>query len=175
MVEPRLYGYNYGTSPRKTDPIPTRRKPNQNSPKISKNKKTSTLKNTDKNKKNKQLKLKKQKAKTIFYLCVSFIVLFTICYRYSLINEEFNNLNSAKSQLSKIQRENSALKLSIENSVNLNNVEKIALEKLGMQKLDKSQMVYITLEKEDYCEVETENILEEENNIFDKLKEKIFN
>lgn len=174
MVEPRLYGYNYGTSPRKTDPIPTRRKPNQDSPKISKSKKSSTLKNNNKSKNNKQIALKKQKIKTIVYLCISFIVLFTICYRYSLINEEFNNLNLTKTELSKIQKENSTLKLSIENSVNLNNIEKIALEKLGMQKLDKSQMVYISLEKEDYCEIETENILEEEKSLFDKLKEKIF-
>lgn len=165
MVEPRYY--EYGTSPRKRETITTAKKPNTNSPKKNK---------SDLNKKNKE-KLKMQKkvrAKTILYLIATFSVLFCICYRYSLINEEFKKLNSAKTELSKIQKDNEALKSNIENSVNLTNIEKIAMEKLGMQKLDKSQMVYISLEKEDYCETETENIIDEEKSIIEKVKENLF-
>ena len=44
----------------------------------------------------------------------------------------------------KIQKENEQLKVNIENSLNLNNVEKIAKEKLGMQKLTNKKTLYVS-------------------------------
>jgi len=52
-----------------------------------------------------------------------------------------------KSQVSAMQKENEQLKVSIENSLNLNSIEKAAEEKLGMRKLDNNQKVYVDLQK----------------------------
>ena len=45
-------------------------------------------------------------------------MLFTISYRYSLINEEYNSKENIKSKVSAVQKENEQLKVSIENSLN---------------------------------------------------------
>ena len=49
-------------------------------------------------------------------------------------------------------------------------VERFAKEKLGMQKLDNSQKVYVSLPKKDYIEPAVEKVTIEENqNIFQKI------
>jgi len=175
MVESRYY--DYGTSPRKTDPIPQRRTTTKRSNPNVKKELTKKPSNSSKSKasKKKELELRKQKIKMILYLVAFFSVLFTISYRYSLIDKEFNNLAEAKGQLTLLQKENDKIKLNIENMVNLNNIERIAIEKLGMQKLDKSQIIYIELDNKDYVEKEIPSIMEKEENIFEKIKKGIFN
>ena len=54
--------------------------------------------------------------------------------------------------MSSLEKENEQLKVNIENSVNLNNIEQAAKEKLGMQKLTNKQAVYVSLPKKDYIE-----------------------
>lgn len=93
-------------------------------------------------------------------------MLFTISYRNSLINENYNKKENIKSQVSAMQKENEQLKVSIENSLNLSTIEKAAEEKLGMRKLDNSQKVYVDLQKKDYIEPATEEIIIEENTSF---------
>ena len=57
----------------------------------------------------------------------------------------------------------------------LNNVEKIAKEKLGMQKLTNKQTVYVNLPKEDYVESASEEVVvQEEENWFEQILDKIF-
>lgn len=75
-------------------------------------------------------------------------MLFTISYRNSLINENYNKKENIKSQVSAMQKENEQLKVSIENSLNLNSIEKAAEEKLGMRKLDNNQKSICRLTKE---------------------------
>ena len=95
-------------------------------------------------------------------------------YQNSLITESFNHKEDLKKNLSAIEKENEQLQVNIEKSLNLNNVEQSAKEMLGMQKLDNSQKVYVSIPKEDYVESETEKIIvEEETNWFDKLIEAI--
>ena len=100
-----------------------------------------------------------------------------ISYRSSLINEKFAALQSAKEKLSAIEKTNGQLEVSIESSLNLGNVEESAKEKLGMQKLDNSQKVYVNLDKKDYVETSTEEIKiveEKELSFFEKIFNKIF-
>ena len=81
-----------------------------------------------------------------------------------------------KKELSALQKENEQLEVNIENSLNLNNIEKQAKEKLGMQKLTNKQTVYVTLPKKDYVEPATEEVVKEtEKNWFEKFVDKIFN
>ena len=98
----------------------------------------------------------------MLYLAISFMILFAISYQSSLITENFNEKEAKKKTLSTIEKENEQLKVNIEKSLNLNSVEQSAKELLGMQKLDNSQKIYISLPKKDYIETPTEEVIIEE-------------
>ena len=103
-------------------------------------------------------------------------MLLTISYRNSQINEKFNQVQELKKELASLEKENEQSEVSIENSLNFNNIEKIAKEKLGMQKLTNKQTVYVTLPKKDYVEPATEDvIIRDETNWFQEFVNKIFN
>lgn len=162
MANYRYNRYQYETSPRKLEPEYEPIKEGY------KKKKTSTI--------SKKANGKKQKAelkshiKAIIYVLLIFTALFVISYRNSLINEKFNNNEGLKTQLSAIQKENEQLRVSLENNMNLTNIERLAEKKLGMQKLDNSQKVYISLDKRDYVESASEEvIIEEETNWIDNI------
>ena len=162
MAYRRYQGYQYETSPRKLEPIyePTKRK-KQNNKKVEK---VESKVNT-KNKLN-------GKAKTVLSIAIGFAILFAICYQNSLITETFNKKERLKSELATIGKENEQLKVNIEKTLNLNNVEQMAKERLGMQKLSTNQKVYISLPKKDYVESSKETpTFEEDKNIFEKLIE----
>ena len=112
----------------------------------------------------------------MFYVIAIFIVLLAISYRNSQINESFNKVQTLKKELSSIEKENEQLKVNIENSLNLSNIEQQAKEKLGMQKLSSNQTIYINLPKKDYVETAPEKVIvQEEKNWFEKFIDKIFN
>lgn len=158
-------GYQYETSPRKLEPDyrPQR-------------KKTKTVKKKAKNNSKMLKKEKSKRVKQTVTVVALFVVLVAISYRNSEINESFSKVQSLKTELAAIQKENEQLEVNIENSLNLNNIEQIAKEKLGMQKLTNRQTVYIELPKKDYVKPATENIiLPEDNNWFAEFINKIFN
>ena len=163
MPNYRFSGYQYETSPRKLEP---EYEPQKNP--YSK-KRTSTLKK--KNQKKQPKRELKSHIKAVMYIGVIFGILFVISYRNSLINESFSNNEKLKETLAVTQKENEQLQVNIENSLNLSNIEKIAKEKLGMQKLDNSQKVYVSLPKKDYVEPAVEEIIieEVEESWFDKI------
>ena len=70
-----------------------------------------------------------------------------------------------------IQKENKQLEISLEGSLNLNNIEKIATEQLGMQKQTSNQTIYTELDKQDYIEVSAEETQKEKKGIFKKILE----
>ena len=110
------------------------------------------------------------KLRAVKYLTIGFLILFAISYRNSVINESFKQKEKLKKELSALQKTNEQLQVSIENSLNLNNVEQSAKEKLGMQKPTNSQKVYVSLPKKDYIRPATEEVLvEEEKSWFEKL------
>ena len=168
MAYQRNYAYQYETSPRKLQPEYTpqrKKKPIQ---------KKSTAQKVEKTKKEKvKTKTKKKinaRKQFIVLFAVVFVVLLGISYRNSLIAERFNKKEQLKEQLSSMQKENNQLKVNIESSLNLNNIEKLAKEKLGMKKLDNNQKVYVSLPKEDYIEVASEEVvIKEETNLWQKI------
>lgn len=164
MAYQRYYGYQYETSPRKLEP---EYRPIENP---YKNKKTTTKKKTTTNNKKNVKHALKPKIKVALYMAVGFAILFTISYRNSLITERFNQKEKLKEDVAAVQKENEQLKVNIESSLNLNNVEQQAKEKLGMQKLDNSQKIYINLPKKDYIESAAEEVVIDENlNIWQKI------
>ena len=147
----RRAGYQYETSPRKLKP---EYEPLKNP--YSK-KKSSTLK--QKEQKPKEKRQLKPKAKIVLYVLIGFGILFAISYRNSLITASFNEKEDMKKELSVLQKENAQLKINIQNSLNLANVEKSATAMLGMKKLDDSQKIYVNLPKKDYVEPASEQII----------------
>ena len=148
--------YEYETSPRKEEPefIPNRRKKSKN-----------TVHNEEELRRkirNAQAIQSKRNVKHILEIGLAFVVLLTISYRYALINSRFPEKESLKSTLSNIQKQNAQLRVSIEQGMNINNIEQAAKEKLGMQKLDNNQKVYINLQKKDYVETTVQNTKPEE-------------
>ena len=149
--------YQYETSPRKLQPD---YEPRKNPYK----KKKSSLKNNNKaNQSKRVVKKAKYNYKPVIYVAAAFIMLFTISYRNSQITEKYNEKENIKAQVSQLQKENEQLRVSIENSLNLNTVEQEAASKLGMQKLDNNQKVYVSLQKSDYIEAASEEVIIDDN------------
>ncbi len=48
--------------------------------------------------------------KPVVYIGLAFVMLFTISYRYSLINEEYNSKENIKSKVSAVQKRKRAIK-----------------------------------------------------------------
>ena len=180
MAGYKPYGYQYETSPRKLQP---EYEPNKNPYK----KKKSTLSKKSKSKFNKAKQKEKQKVqvnkpkkqtkynyKPVVYIGLAFAMLFTISYRYSLINERYNEKESIKSQVSAVEKQNEQLKVSIENSLNLTSIEQAAKDQLGMQKLKKKKKVYLDLQKRDYVQPASEEVvIDDSQTWFDKIMEKL--
>ncbi len=161
--------YEYETSPRKLEPDVQRRRQIQK-------KRLKVIE--DLPRQDVRISKEQQKRQTQLTLIVIgiFILLLTISYRNSQINEKFNQMQTLKRELSSLQKENQQLKVSIENSLNLNTIEKLAKEKLGMQKLTNKQTVYISLPKRDYVESASEEIIvKKQKNWFEQFVDKIFN
>ena len=168
MAYQKYQGYQYETSPRKVEPEYNPIKTDY------KGKKTSAA-----NKKANSKKAKKQaksKTKMVMAIAFTFSILFAIIYQNSLITESFSKKENLKKNLGAIEKENEQLKVNIEKSLNLNNVEQSAKEMLGMQKLDNSQKIYINLPKEDYVESAAEEVvIEEDTSFWEKLLKAISN
>ena len=165
------YNYQYETSPRKVKPeYETTRK------KVQRKRYEEQIKINERQRKE-SIKLEKKKHnKNVAFIMVIFLILLAISYRSSLINEKFSALQKDKETLSSLQKTNDQLEVSIESSLNLKNIEETAKEKLGMQKLDNNQKVYVNLDKKDYVEASTEDIdavAKEEQNWFIKIINKI--
>lgn len=153
--------YQYETSPRKLEPEYTPIKTPYKA-------KKSTTRTQKKKVNNKEKQLKKQQRKVIKYLFLAFIILFGISYRNSQIDESFTEMQQLKEKVLEVEKQNAQLEISIENGLNLNNLEQEAKEKLGMQKLNSKQTKYIVLPKSDYIEPASEAIIIDNNQSFIK-------
>lgn len=166
--------YQYGTSPRKLEPDYNRRKK-------TKSRNTRKQLKVVKELPRQQIKVSKEQKrrhmKTTLTVIGLFLLLLTISCRNSQIDKQFNKIQDQKKQLAALQKENEQLKVSIENSVNISNIEKVAKEELGMQKLSSKQTVYVTLPKKDYVETASEKVVKNEENKtwWQSLVDKIMN
>ncbi len=175
----RNYGYQYDTNPRKIKPEYQKKTVKKKKPVV---KKSEPVKkeNIKKKYENDNIKKAKPDIKSKVYLAIKcgliFVILFLIIFRNSQVNESFAKIQELKAKITNIQKEKDQLEVSIQNSINLNNIELAAKEKLGMQKRTAKQTIYINLSKKDYVEPKSEKIILEENNDFwTNLWEKITN
>ena len=147
--------YQYETSPRKLEPEYTPPKNPYKAKKTTVRKQVTAITNNEK-------QIKKQKRRAIKYLIIGFIILFGISYRNSQIDENFAKVQNLKEELAEVEKQNAQLEVSIENGLNISNLEQEAKEQLGMQKLNSKQTIYITLPKNDYIEPASEEVIIEE-------------
>lgn len=113
---------------------------------------------------------KKQKAVNIksviswiFVGTMMALVLFTVCWRYTVINEKFNQVNSLEKELEGAKALNEQLSTNIESKTDLSYIEKYAKYQLGMQKPSENQIVRIHYDKQD--KIATPVLIEEEKEI----------
>ena len=154
--------YQYETSPRKLQPEykPQRKKYPKKSTAINNKPKVETKRNSN--------------SKVILTIGLVFAALFAISYRNGMIAQKYSELKSLKSELTEIEKDNKQLEVNIESKTNLGAIETKASEELGMKKLDDSQTVYVSLNKQDYIESSAEEVkLNNENNLWDKIVNKI--
>ena len=160
-------GYQYTTNPRKVEPDYKQNKQKR---------KLKVVEDVPRQKVQISKEQRKRQLKTTLFVIAVFGILLTISYRNSQINEEFTQMKNLEQELASIQKENEQTKVSIQNGLNLKNIEKLAKEKLGMQKLTSKQTIYVSLPKKDYVESASEEvIIEEEKSWLQKLADKIFN
>lgn len=166
-MEPNIY--EFSTSPRKLEP-------ELNTKRHKQRKKLRVVEDLPRQEIKISKAQKRRQAKLTLTVIAIFALLLTISYRNSQINEKFTQVQSQKKELASLQKENEQLKVNIANGLNLNNIEKIAKEKLGMQKLTNKQTLYVSLPKKDYVESASEKVvIEKEQNWFENFVNKIFN
>lgn len=127
------------------------------------------LKQKKKHKTNNKFKLK-----LLCSILVVFSLVFLLVYRYAVITELSYNIDKTSQNLSKIQNENSILEVDIENATDLNKIQELAENKLGMHKPDKYQVVYVNVPKSDFAVVsEDYSKNAKASNLFGMLAEKV--
>ena len=132
------FGYEYGATPRKLEPEYGPRKTKKSKEEFEKQ-----IKINEKQKKEAMKMEKKKHNKNVALVAAIFLILLTISYRSSLINERFNEIQNSKEKLASIQKTNGQLEVSIESSLNLSNVKNAAKDKLGMQELDNGRPEFV--------------------------------
>ena len=166
-MEPNIY--EFSTSPRKLEPELNPKRHKQR-------KKLRVIEDLPRQEIKISKAQKRKQTKLTLIVIAIFALLLTISYRNSQINEKFTQVQSQRKELASLQKENEQLKVNIANGLNLNNIEKIAKEKLGMQKLTNKQTLYVSLPKKDYVESASEKVvIEKEKNWFENFVNKIFN
>lgn len=90
----------------------------------------------------------KVKVKTVFLISCLFVMLMIITYRFNIISESNLTLQNLKTDLERVQSNLASTEMGIEQSTDLSKIEAYAKQKLGMQKPDKNQVVYIDTSKD---------------------------
>lgn len=124
-------GYVYGTAAEKLDyQVPEENKV----PEVKKNDKKSS----------------RIKFKLLLNVFAVFAICFIIIFRYALITELNYKINKSNISYNEIKNENSRIKVELEKDMDLHKVKEVAESRLGMQKPDKFQIVYVNVPKSDF-------------------------
>lgn len=99
----------------------------------------------------------KNNRKVKFKLVISIILVLlaglTVMYRFAAITQLSYDINKSVKMYNELRNENSMLKVQVETKMDLAEIKEIAETRLGMQKPDKSQVVYIKVPRDDYTVV----------------------
>ncbi len=115
------------------------------------------------------LKLQPKAASAMKFTILGFIGLALLCsmvFGQVELSEVYSEQSSLAAELSKLKDENLSLESELESKTGLTQVEEYAEKKLGLQKLDKSQIEYVEVENDSVAEV----VETEDDNIFVSVK-----
>lgn len=104
--------------------------------------------------------------KSLVTAIAALCLLCAILYGKVEMNKVFSQTTAANNQLTHLQGENVRLQTEIESKSSLKNVESYAENQLKLQKLDKAQIEYVELQKENVIHV----VKEKDKNVFVKIK-----
>ena len=105
----------------------------------------------------------------LFFFSLSMLLV----VRYAAIAEQEKEIAAAKAQFEKLESQNIAKKVQIQQSINIEQIEKTAKEKLGMVKPGKNQVVNIQVPVDNQAEVMADT--QSSPGIFGKAKQFIGN
>lgn len=118
---------------------------------------------------NKKVKAKKSKLSLVLTVTALFSMLIIVSLRYNVISEKNLELQRLQMEETDVNSVLAMTEIEVEKTIDKDTVESYAKQQLGMQKPEKSQMVYINSEYETKVEsVENNNIIQKG---IDKLKE----
>ncbi len=83
----------------------------------------------------------------IFSILLVFFISIIMISRYAYIAEITFNINRLERQYNEVIKENSLFNVKLAQTVNLQTLEKVALEELGMQYPDSDQIIYVNVKK----------------------------
>lgn len=115
------------------------------------------------------LKLQPKAASAMKFTILGFIGLALLCamvFGQVELSEVYSEQSSLTAELAKLNDENLSLESELESKTGLTQVEEYAEKKLGLQKLDKSQVEYVEVENDSVAEV----VETEDDNIFVSVK-----
>lgn len=113
------------------------------------------IKNTNKN-----TISKKNKATLVLTTLAIFAMFMVITYRYNVISEKNLHVQQLKDDLEIAKSELATTQIAMEEMMNETEVESYAKQQLGMQKPEKSQLIYINMENEETVQkVSASNII----------------
>lgn len=123
--------------------------------------------------KNSVLKAKKQyknnrkvKLKLVLSILAVLIAALAVMYRFALITQLSYKINQSEITYNDLRNKNSILKVQVETQTDLAEIKERAETRLGMQKPDKSQIIYIKVPRNDYTVVMKAQNEEENGSIF---------
>lgn len=129
-------------------------------------------------KKNRENKIKKRikyKFNVILNTSIIFIIGITLIYRYSVIYDMQKKINIINTEISTINKQNENLKIQLIKVSSIQEIEKVALEKLHMISPDKNHVIYSDLSKKNFIEEATKNNnLVEKESVVNKLLNLLF-
>ena len=114
--------------------------------------------------------------KVLLFLMVIIGLSFSVMYSRAQLKELGAKVNSATKELEILKSENIRLQTELEEKISLKNVEEYATVELGMEKMDASQVEYVTLTSGNQVEITEESdssVWQKIKNFFDDMMEYI--
>ncbi len=106
-----------------------------------------------------------QSLKILIVSAFTLVLFMVVINSYVELNEVYSEISTASTTLSELRSENVRMQTELEGQASIRNIKEYAEERLGLKKMDQSQIQYIQIQTEDEVIVE-----EPEKNIFIKIK-----
>ncbi len=94
-------------------------------------------------------------------LCMALLVM--IAFSYMKLNETSDRVNQLQRKLSDLNEQSQMMEIQINQKYGSEQLQKIAVEELGMQKIEKSQITYVNTKTSDHTEVAQSSTMRAEN------------